>query len=227
MPQKSNTTKQSNFLANPVGLDMLIPYLIVSIGYQSVTTHPATDYATFSNGYPTRSGGIIDCSALAVKSPHSILNRIKLMKMSCFVFGLLALGGSGAILSADDASVQKKPVIQTTSAFDGLLYKSAVAVEAVRSASGLNSPTGKNLKGIGLISASERGVAAMTKLLPNWKNEWELHCAKRKRIGGESWLYEITFVKQASRIPDSPSEQLNIWVLFDGTVVPTETSKNS
>ena len=150
------------------------------------------------------------------------------MKISCFFFGYLIIVGFGEILSADNAkSPQNQPSIYTASAFDGLLYRSEVAVEAIQKAGGVDASSGKNLQRIGLVSATERGVASIAKLLPNWKDEWELHCAKRKRIGGDSWIYEISFVKQTSKVPDSPSEQLNIWVLFDGTVVPTKISKNS
>lgn len=148
------------------------------------------------------------------------------MKMSFLVFGLLTFGGCGAIFSADEAPVQKNPIVYTASTFDGMCYKSSVQLEAVKRTSGLDASTGTPLKGIGLVSASERGVAAMTKLFPDWEKEWELHCAKRQKIH-DCWLYEISFVKQTTRVPDSPSERLNIWVLFDGTVVPIESFKNS
>ena len=152
------------------------------------------------------------------------------MKIPDFVFGVSVLMGFGQILAtADDKAQQKSPMAYTVSAFDGMLYRSEIEFHSVRKTGGTDGIGSKTIDlGIGLIPATELGVAAIAILVPHWKDEWVLHCAGRRRIGGieGGYLYEVVFVKQSVSTPDSPSSRLNIWVLFDGTVIPTKISKN-
>jgi hypothetical protein len=157
------------------------------------------------------------------------------MKTSCslLVVGVSILMGLVQVLAADAeklplSTVKSHPTLDSKSKFDGIWYKSEIDWgKAIRRTSGVDPATGKHRPGIGLVAASELGVASIAKLIPHWKEEWLLDGAKRKLMGGDSYIYEITFVKLSAKDPGSLPGRLNIWVLFDGTVVPFRTSKKS
>jgi len=115
------------------------------------------------------------------------------------------------------------PRLRSGQTLDGFLYSCSVRHEDILRTGREEAPP----NAIGLPQSIQLAEGALTAFVGGDLGPIVVHAAQRKRVPcsggpdwepGSGWLYIVSFVEKGDRIPDAPSSQFQVFVLYDGTV---------